>query len=127
MSEYTWVKTSTLETILARLNNIKIKFSRQAKKASVKPYGSGTGAGINITLPKSSGDADEVQYIYVITSNSGGVYKVDLYDSPGGTKKGTGVLMFLLKHIGDDVPYGHPGVCLKLQCSSINLSTSLGI
>jgi len=80
MSEHVWVKKITLDTILARLNNIKIKYSSSASKASAKPYGSGTGAGINITLPKSSSGDTYLGHFKVINSSVDSTLQVDVVD-----------------------------------------------
>ena len=84
MSEFAYVKKSEWETVKARLNNVKIKFSRLAKKASVKPFGSGAHAGINITLPKSSGAAATPFQLALYSETVGEVttYKVGM--STGG-------------------------------------------
>jgi len=63
MSNAVWIAKDLLNTLIGRTKNIKVSMSEAIMTPSVKCYGVGLSAGINIDLPKASGGGGTSIYL----------------------------------------------------------------
>ena len=128
-SKYVVVDRKSLEEIDALAHNLVVQMADSALLPGVRQVGSGRHAKQVLTLPRSAAAAGAAAsvHLYKVTGGSGGAYTIELYNekTDDATKKiGTGTLMYLMKHISDNVPTDGKqwGVCVPKQCSVLNIT-----